>query len=121
MQIIRIRNIVALSSVLLLGAGCAASQPSTSDLMRDYAAEQGSQVAMQEALAKDWDKGSELINTGEQRVQQAEKDIRQAKKQLRDARRALKRGKRETARGQELKISSGNTFREHFPDNALNE
>lgn len=118
MQRNRILTALALSSVVLVGAGCS-NQPTTADLMRDYAAEQSTEVALKKELAKDWEKGTKLVDTGEKRVKRAEKDIRQAEKQLRDARKALEKGKREIVRGQKLKARSERKFRARFPDSSL--
>lgn len=116
---IRIPTILALSSIVLLGAGCANTQPSTADLMRDYAQAQGAEVALKNSLAKDWEKGTRLIATGEKRVQRAEKDIRQAEKELRDARKTLQKGKREIEQGKKLKTGSERKFRDEFPESSL--
>mgnify|MGYP003659354261 CR=1 FL=1 len=102
-----------------MGAGCATQAPTPADLMRDYAAVQGAEVALKRDLAKDWEKGTELVVTGEKRVERAEKDIRQAEKDLRDSRKALQKGQREIERGQRLKTSSELKFRSAFPDSSL--
>lgn len=119
MQKNRILTVVALSSIVLVGAGCSTNQPTTADLMRNHASEQSAEASLKKNLAKDWDKGTQLIDTGEKRVKRAEKDIRQAEKQLRDARKALEKGKREMAQGQKLKASSERKFRAQFPDSTL--
>ena len=115
----RFPTILALSGVVLLGAGCANNQPTTADLMRDYAAVQGAEVALKKDLAKDWEKGNTLIAAGEKRVQRAEKDIRQAEKELRNARKALQKGKREIEQGKKLKAGSERKFRNEFPESSL--
>lgn len=118
MQKTRILTVAALSSIMLIGAGCS-SQPTTADLMRDYAAEQNAEVKLKKELAKDWEKGNKLIATGEKRVDRAEKDIRKAEKQIRDARKAMEKGKREMDKGRKLKASSERKFRAQFPDSTL--
>ncbi len=115
----RVSNILALSSIVLVGAGCANNQPTAADMMRDHAAVQGAEVAIKQNLAKDWEEGTRLIVTGEERVEEARKDIRQAEKELRDSRKELQKGQREIDRGTKLKASSERKFRSEFPESSL--
>lgn len=115
----QVATFLALTSIVLAGAGCANNQPTTADLMRDHAAVQGAEVAVKKGLAKDWEKGTKLIATGEERVQRAEKEIRQAEKKLRESRKTLQKGKREIEQGTTLKARSEQKFRNEFPDSSL--
>ena len=97
----RLPTILALSGIVLVGAGCANNQPTTADMMRDHAAAQGKEVALKQDLAEDWEKGNKLIDSGEKRVERAEKEIRQAEKDLK------------------LRSRSVRKFRNAFPESAL--
>ncbi|MEH6671293.1 hypothetical protein [Halopseudomonas sp.] len=115
----RLPTILALSGIVLVGAGCANNQPTTADMMRDHAAAQGKEVALKQDLAEDWEKGNKLIDSGEKRVERAEKEIRQAEKDLREARKALQKGEREIEQGTKLRSRSERKFRNAFPESAL--
>ena len=111
---------LALTGILAVAlSGCANKQPSTADLMRQHAAQDSSRAAMQKDLAKQWDRGSELIVSGNKQIRTAEKQVNQAEKQLREAQRDLKQAKRDVAKGERLKQRAEKKFSEEFPQSSL--
>lgn len=110
----------ALASLVAIAlAGCANKQNSTADLMRQHAAQDSSRAAMQKDLAKQWDRGNELIISGTKQLEVAEKREKQAEKQLRQAQKNLKQAKRDIAKGERLKQRAEKRFAEEFPQSRL--
>ena len=116
------KNSIALSGVsiglyLFALAGCA-SKPTTTtaDLMRQHATEVQSQVDLKDRLAKDWDKGADMVATGEKRVKDGENRVKAAERDLKRGQDDIARGKREVSDGQKLINESERIFRENFPE-----
>ena len=100
---------LAVGCSMLALAGCGASAPPTSgDLMRDHGAAAQSQVDLKYQLAKDWDRGSKLVASGEKRLEAGER-------QVKDGERDIEGGKRDISEGQKLVQDSERRFREKFP------
>jgi hypothetical protein len=95
-------------------AGCA-KQPSTADLMRAQALEVQAQVDMKNQLAKDWDRGSKLVRSGEKLVKRGEKQIKTAEKDLKDGRARVEQGERDIIEGRKLMQESERQFHDNFP------
>ena len=105
-------------AVVVLG-GCT-GQPSTADLMRAHALEVQAQVDMKNQLAKDWDRGSKLVRSGEKLVERGEKQIKSAEKNLKEGRERVEQGDRNIIEGRKLMQESERQFRDNFPDINLN-
>jgi hypothetical protein len=99
---------LAVGSSMLALAGCASAPPTSGDLMRGHGAEAQSQVDLKYQLAKDWDRGSQLVASGEKRLEAGERRVK-------DGQRDIKRGNREISEGQKLIQDSERRFREEFP------
>lgn len=95
-------------------AGCA-GQPSTADLMRAHALEAQAQVDMKNQLAKDWERGSKLVRSGEKSVERGEKQIKSAEKDLKEGRERVEQGERDILEGRKLMQESERQFHENFP------
>jgi len=76
--------------------------------MRGHGAEAQSQVDLKYELAKDWDRGSKLVASGEKRLESGERRVR-------DGERDIERGNREISEGRKLIQDSERRFREEFP------
>jgi len=105
-----------ISACLMVLAGCAASQPTTADLMKGHASEIQAQADLQNQLAKDWKKGTALTSTGEKRVNDGEKRVKSAESDLKKGQDDIEQGSREIAEGQKLIQESERQFRENFPE-----
>ena len=104
-------SVVAMTAALV---GCS-SQPSTADLMRAHADDAQARADLRKQFAKDWDRGSDLIRSGEKRVEKGEKQITSAEQDLKDGNEKVAQGKNEIAEGKKLMQESEQLFREHFP------
>jgi len=99
---------LAVGSGMLALAGCASAPPTSGDLMRGHGAEAQSEVDLKYELAKDWDRGSKLVASGEKRLESGERRVR-------DGERDIERGNREISEGRKLIQDSERRFREEFP------
>jgi hypothetical protein len=99
---------LAVGSSMLALAGCASAPPTSGDLMRGHGAEAQSQVDLQYQLAKDWDRGSKLVASGEKRREAGERRVKEGE-------RDIERGDREISEGRKLIQDSERRFREEFP------
>ena len=106
---------VSISLCLLALAGCG-SNPTTADLMTSHATEMQVQVDLKNQLAKDWEKGTKLVATGEKRIKDGEKRVKSAERDLKKGQDDIKRGRSEIAEGQKLINMSEKDFRENFPE-----
>lgn len=105
--------------VVAVLSGCA-GQPSTADLMRAHALEVQAQVDMKNQLAKDWDRGSKLVRSGEKLVERGEKQIKSAEKDLKEGRERVEQGERDILEGRKLMQQSEQRFHDNFPGINLN-
>ncbi|GGC91346.1 hypothetical protein [Halopseudomonas salina] len=102
----------------LFVTGCSTS-PTTSDLMRDHAAELSDQVILKRQIAKDWDTGNKMIIDGEKAVKRADRAVRRAERELSRAQADLENAQNQISEGAQLKFDSEQRFRTHFPDDSL--
>ena len=110
---------VGISLCLLALTGCAGNK-TTADLMRDDASVGQTQVDLKNQIAKDWEKGTNLIATGEKRVENGEDRVKSAERNLKKGQDEIARGQREIADGKKLITDSERTFREDYPEVDLN-
>ena len=103
--------------LILLAAGCAGSPPAPTpaDAMRDKS---GASAEM----AVQWDKGNQLVQTGERQVKEGEQQLRQAAEQRKaaeqleqDARARIADGKNKVAQGLALKERIEQDYAETLP------
>jgi hypothetical protein len=109
------RCLCAIGISIAAFAGCT-GEPTKGDIMRQYASTSQEKVDLKYQLAKDWNRGSTLVKSGEKRVEEGEKQIASAKKDLEKGKEAVARGKKEIAKGTKLMQESERRFRENFPD-----
>ena len=115
----RITGFFTTGVVVMFLAGCA-GQPSTADLMRAQALEVQAQVDMKNQLAKDWDRGSKLVRSGEKLKERGEKQIKSAEKDLKEGRERVEQGDRDIIEGRKLMQESERQFHDNFPGINLN-
>lgn len=109
-----------ISLFLLALTGCAGNS-TTADLMRDNASTGQTQVDLKNQIAKDWERGTKLITTGEKRVENGEKQVESAERDLRSGQDDIARGRGEIAEGQKLVTESERVFRLDYPEVDLNQ
>lgn len=99
--------------------GCA-SHPSNADLMRGHLSPAQVQAQaegdLQAQLAKDWDKGQELIESGNKNIADGESKVKAAERDLKNGKSQVERGTKELAEGTKLVEASEKGFREAFGD-----
>jgi len=111
--------LLAASITLLSVTGCS-SKPTTADLMRGHATDAQAQVDLKKQLAKDWEKGTKLVSSGERKVSDGQKRIRNAERDLERARKQVETGNQEIAEGSKLVADSERVFKETFPTQNTN-
>ncbi|GGW52036.1 hypothetical protein [Alishewanella tabrizica] len=111
--------LLAASITLLSVIGCS-SKPTTADLMRSHATDAQTQVDLKKQLAKDWEKGTKLVSSGERKVSDGQKRIRNAERDLERARKQVETGNKEIAEGSKLVADSERVFKETFPTQNTN-
>lgn len=112
---------VGISFCLLFLTGCAGNQETTADLMRDDATLGQNQVDRKNQIAKDWERGKELIVTGENRLEEGEEQVESAQDELESGQETIERGEEEIAEGKKLVRDSERKFREDYPEVDLNQ
>jgi len=112
-------GLVVLAVSVLAGCASTPPEPTLADAMRGHSYEAQYQAELKRELAKRWERGDELENTGERRVERSREEIEQAEEKIAKARQAIERGNREIAEGREMKAESERRFQRRFPDLSL--
>lgn len=109
----------AVGMAIIALAGCA-SEPTRAELMRQHVsnveATAEAQADLKEELAKDWEEGQSLIESGNQNIEDGEKRIDLAERNLKKGEDQVERGRRELAEGKRLVRESERRFRAEFDD-----
>lgn len=110
----------AIAAIFML-TGCASqpAEPTLADTMREHSAEQQRQSDAKKQLARDWERGAELAESGRELVARGESRIEDAEKAMARGADEIERGTEQIAEGEELKARSERRFRELFPDLTL--
>ena len=104
----------ALLAMLFL-TGCA-SQPTLADNMRSRTASLQAQIELKEKLAADWDRGSNLVTSGEKQIRDGERLVKRAEKDLRKGQEKLNGGNMQILEGKKMMEEAERSFRVNFPD-----
>jgi len=112
------KGMLAVAVLATALAGCTA-KTTTGDRMLQHATDRQVNVDLKEQLAKDWNRGSKLVATGEKRVKDGEKRVKKAEKELSKGREAIDRGRKEMSEGTQLVADNEHHFRASFPDLAI--
>jgi hypothetical protein len=120
----KIRICLAGGVIMAVLAGCSGTSgtkagPSTGDIMREYATESQARADLKKQLARDWERGSKLMKSGEKRARDGERRIAAAERELLRAKEAVKQGYKEISDGTALMLESERLFREKYPDQEL--
>lgn len=103
-----------LSFGLLQLTGCAGREttPTLADEMRGAATEFQAQADRKEQLAADWERGQNLITSGERKIERGERRIQSAESELERGRREVSEGEAELREGRQLVAESERRFEE---------
>lgn len=110
MQRLSILIILVFAIAMVALSGCARGEKpaTTADIMRGHAADVQTEVDLKEELANQWERGSELSQTGRER-------IRDGKEMIQEGQSQINQGKRDITQGTQLMQDSERRFRQNFP------
>jgi len=114
MKIFKIAMITTFALVIL--AGCVAKSPTTGDFMRMHAADEKEIGLDQKAIAKEWDRGSNLKHSGEELVKSGEKLIKSGDHDMTIGKQKIEQGTKDTAEGTTIMAESERVFHEKYPE-----
>lgn len=104
-------------------SGCAAKAPTTADFMRMHAQDEKEASLEQRAIAKEWDRGSNLKLSGEKMIKDGEKSIKDGEKLVKKGNEDMTAGKKNIEQGNKDSIDgtvlmneNKRIFIEKYPD-----
>jgi hypothetical protein len=97
--------------IVLYGCG---SKTDVAEHMRSRATVNKEQANLQFSLAKDWERGRDLVESGKERIEDGEELMGDAQDDYDKGKAAMKRGQREVEEGRELMMASERRYRENF-------
>lgn len=105
----------------ILATGCASKpvEPTLADAMRDHSEDAQRESMAKQELARDWERGAELVAEGSERVARGKQRIEDAEKAIERGTSEIERGNQQIAEGAALKARSEQRFRERFPELSL--
>lgn len=120
MNHVSITRRMATAVALVTLAGCATQPPSTADRMRGHVDDERARADIQSEIAKDWDDGQKLVNSGNRKILDGEKMVQKAQENLRKGTALIEEGNREVAQGGMLLRDSERRFRSAYPGLEIN-
>ncbi len=100
-------------------AACSSTQttatPTTADKMRGYAADQQEEVERKNAIAKQWDDGQQLVESGREELEKGQAKVEAAEKELREGNEQMARGRQQIEEGNRLTQGALQQFNEDYP------
>lgn len=101
------------SGLLLTGCGSReTTTPTLADEMRGAAAEVQVEADRREQLADDWERGQNLIGSGQSKIERGESRISSAQRDLERGRREVEEGQAEISEGRRLVAASERRYEE---------
>lgn len=104
-------------------SGCADKAPTAADLMRMHAQDEKEASVVQKALAKEWDRGSNLKLSGEDKMKDGQKMVKAGEKLVKKGNEDVNAGKQNIQQGDKDSIDgtvimneNERIFREKYPD-----
>lgn len=116
------KNIIisAVSTLVLISlSGCADKAPTTGDFMRMHAAENKETGLDQKQMAKEWDKGVALKESGTKLVKHGEDLVKSGDKDMTTGKNEIEQGNKDITEGSNLMASSKQEFKEAYPNQKL--
>lgn len=112
----RLKMIGTVVVAMTVFAGCSAKEPTTGDFMRMHAADEKAMGLDQKEIAKNWDKGLALKQSGEKLVKHGEELIKSGEQDIRTGKHEIEQGNADIIEGTKLSEESERIFREKYPD-----
>jgi uncharacterized phage infection (PIP) family protein YhgE len=113
--------------VIMTLSGCADKTPTTADFMRMHAQDEKDVSLEQRALAKEWDRGSNLkqlgedkIKNGQELVKSGDKLIKKGNEDMNEGKQNIEQGNKDTIDGTGIMNENKRIFKEKYPDLKLN-
>lgn len=112
----RLKMISAVVVAMTVFAGCSAKEPTTGDFMRMHAADEKAMGLDQKEIAKNWDKGLALKQSGEKLVKHGEGLVKSGEQDIMTGKHEIEQGNKDIIDGTKLSNESERVFREKYPD-----
>lgn len=112
----RLKIISAVVVVITVFSGCSIKDPTTGDFMRMHAADEKAIGLDQKNIAKDWDRGSALKQSGEKLVKHGEELIKSGEQNIITGKHEIEQGGKDIIDGTKLSAESERIFHEKYPD-----
>lgn len=117
-------KLVTLTTLAIMAlSGCVAKAPTTADFMRMHAQDEKEMSLNQRAIAKEWDRGSNLKISGEKMIKDGEKSTKDGEKLVKKGNEDMAAGKQNIEQGNKDSIDgtvlmneNERVFREKYPD-----
>lgn len=114
-------KLAAVSTLVMIAfSGCASKAPTTGNFMRMHAAENKETGLDQKQMAKDWDKGIALKESGIKLVKHGEDLVKSGDKDMTTGRNEIEQGNKDIEEGTNLMKASKQEFQEAYPNQKLN-
>ncbi|MCD6258335.1 MAG: hypothetical protein J7J31_01910 [Helicobacteraceae bacterium] len=111
----RLKTISILAVAITVFAGCYATEPTTSDFMRMHAADEKAMSVEQKEIAKNWDKGLALKQSGQKLVKHGEELIKSGEQDIMTGKHEIEQGNVDILEGTRLSDESERIFHEKYP------
>ena len=112
----RLKIISVVVVAMAVFAGCTAKEPTTGDFMRMHAADEKAMGLDQKEIAKNWDKGLALKQSGEKLVKHGEELIKSGEQSIMTGKHEIEQGNKDIIDGTKLSDESERVFHEKYPD-----
>ena len=113
--------------VIMTLSGCADKTPTTGDFMRMHAQDEKEMSLNQKAMAKEWDRGSNLklsgekmIKDGQELVKSGDNLIKKGNEEMNNGKQNIEQGNKDTIDGTVIMNKNERIFKEKYPDLKLN-
>lgn len=128
MKNFKLATLTTLTTLAIIAfSGCADKAPTTGDFMRMHAQDEKEMSLNQRAIAKEWDRGSNLKLSGEKMIKDGEKSVKDGDKLIKKGNEDMTVGKQKIEQGNKNAIDgtlimneNERVFREKYPDLRLN-
>ena len=112
----RLKMISTLAVAMTVFVGCSIKNPTTGDFMRMHAADEKAMSTEQKEIAKNWDKGLALKQSGESLVKHGEELVKTGEQNIMTGKHEIEQGHKDIIQGTKLSAESERVFREKYPE-----
>lgn len=102
--------------IMVSAVGCSTKAPTAGDFMRMHAAEEKATSIDQKELAKEWERGSALKQSGEKLLEDGEKLVKDGEKKITIGKQNIEQGTKDIAEGTKAMQESEKKFLEKYPN-----